>query len=594
MAGNAGPKKGTSIKEAQPEGTFELFRVAVSLSDESSENSSPLTSIRAAIIRVKFPRPFCNFSYYRMKSNASMGNFCKDSGCTQGLTRLVCNNSEVRRTSFRIFESVRISKREKTLRRLLPLGSPIKNSSRYRETIRMLLESAEAIVGQPVAGPEKGCLQDYIAVLPLDSLQKVVTNSYPDVHMSRRQTISASSLDQCTLRFLMPEEQILKHPIELRQDERGGGSTRRISFVGEVPLSKENKTGSFVNCEGDQISKNAVDSAQTVLNFAKHRKDIIARASRIWEDTMGITRQNHSEPMNPSGCVRMPSKQMSVPDIIKLENQQKTHPGVETSPGVMSLAETAAKLFVEGEEGMAHTMTSLVSIGMLSPDLGGVIMGPTKDIAKDFSQMAAGTMADQAAGVSEAKSAGQVDQAMTEQITQLLSRGLKSHLTESLATPLKETITASVSGSTTQSFQSSLSRILTRDLRRPLMEQITEHCTKKLPSYIDEKISTQTARLLIRDVNHLLTRSLPHALVPALVHTLTHSPLQDYYCYYCFHHKVFCQYCTYAPQQLYYAMYYAGYYSTFYGDYFGDHVMRQLSADMLQKRKMREEALGIS
>lgn len=30
--------------------------------------------------------------------------------------------------------------------------------------------------------------------------------------------------------------------------------------------------------------------------------------------------------------------------------------------------------------------------------------------------------------------------------------------------------------------------------------------------------------------------------VPALVHTISHSPMQDYYCYYCFHFKAYCQY----------------------------------------------------
>ena len=142
-------------------------------------------------------------------------------------------------------------------------------------------------------------------------------------------------------------------------------------------------------------------------------------------------------------------------------------------------------------------------------------------------------------------------------------------------------------------FQSSLTRILTRDLRRPLLEKITDQCTRHLPARIDATLPLHTARLLTRDLNHLLTRSLPHSLVPALVHTLTHSPMQDYYCYYCFHHKAFCQYCTYAPQQLYYAMYYAGYYSTYYGDYFGDHVLRQFSEEALQKRRAQEEAAGV-
>lgn len=37
---------------------------------------------------------------------------------------------------------------------------------------------------------------------------------------------------------------------------------------------------------------------------------------------------------------------------------------------------------------------------------------------------------------------------------------------------------------------------------------------------------------------HILSRSIPHSVVGALTHSLTHSPLTDYYCYYCFKYEV--------------------------------------------------------
>ena len=91
------------------------------------------------------------------------------------------------------------------------------------------------------------------------------------------------------------------------------------------------------------------------------------------------------------------------------------------------------------------------------------------------------------------------------------------------------------------------------------------------------------------------------------MHVLTHSPLQDYYCYYCAKHKVrvvvmpggklfvaqyranssraslscqaYCAYCHAAPQQLYYASqyssYYATYFATFYAKYFSSRVVSE-------------------
>jgi len=82
----------------------------------------------------------------------------------------------------------------------------------------------------------------------------------------------------------------------------------------------------------------------------------------------------------------------------------------------------------------------------------------------------------------------------------------------------------------------------------------------------------------------MLSRSLPHTLVASLVHSLTHSPLTDYYCYYCHAHQTYCQYCTTEPKQSYWALYYAGYYSSYYADYYSRYYADLLTARMRRRK----------
>ena len=41
--------------------------------------------------------------------------------------------------------------------------------------------------------------------------------------------------------------------------------------------------------------------------------------------------------------------------------------------------------------------------------------------------------------------------------------------------------------------------------------------------------------------------------VSTLTQTISHSPMQDYFCYYCETHKLYCAYCNVAPSRLYYS-----------------------------------------
>lgn len=63
-----------------------------------------------------------------------------------------------------------------------------------------------------------------------------------------------------------------------------------------------------------------------------------------------------------------------------------------------------------------------------------------------------------------------------------------------------------------------------------------------------------------RDLAQMLGKSIPHALTGALSASLTHSPISDYYYYYCYKDKEYCQYAdsAVAPSSMYYSFYYAG------------------------------------
>mmetsp|Transcript_4318 Transcript_4318/g.13990 ORF Transcript_4318/g.13990 Transcript_4318/m.13990 type:complete len:563 (-) Transcript_4318:24-1712(-) len=206
------------------------------------------------------------------------------------------------------------------------------------------------------------------------------------------------------------------------------------------------------------------------------------------------------------------------------------------------------------------------------------------------------------------------DKGFDSEITSLLSHMLADKLATEIVGPLSAAIPPSVAESTAETVSALVSTQLTDRLSGPVAEQVTKALdaavplmvagTENSPTVPDSRpdsgdsafiemespdpppeVSALSAPTVPQDIAasttktllHTLTRSLTHTVVPALLHTLTHNPLEDYYCYYCFHKKVYCQYCHYSPQQLYYSLYYAGFYSTYYADYFGDYFTQGLS-----------------
>jgi hypothetical protein len=557
----------TSTTHLLPVGTVEQFHVTVKVP------SVQIAKITAAKIRIIFPHPIV----LQPIGTSSL----------QGLTQLICDQ-HASGGQYQLYESSIVSPRTRyhgsLPRRLLPVWETSSH-------VDLDVDPFANFLLQTATGQRKK--NEYIAIFPLSAIQTVITAGNGTTSASRAQTMELDDLTECFVRFVHPHAQIVDSPIS-------------IGFVGDIRLSvvaNNNSSTTMPIPMDDAVASteagtraNSIAACAAATKYTQVREKLIHKSNRMSKIVGFLPDGYHSN--NERVCVPMPSrlrkkyaKEKKATATIGANDDDNIPGGIDSSmtsnQGLTSLAETAAELFVHGEEGMAHAMRSLAKIGV--PELGGLLMVPLKDVGKDFSQLAAGDMADSTTGVMQGTSAGQVDQSMTEQITGLLSRGLKARLTETLVPPLKQTIVASVSSSTTQLFQLSLTKVLTKRLERPLMEAITEKCTKLMPKHLDMLLPAHMARLLSKDLNHLLSRSVPHSLVPALVHTLTHSPMQDYYCFYCYHHKTYCQFCNYAPSQTYYAEFYTGFYSTYYGDYYMDNALRQLSAQDLTRKMEKDQ-----
>ncbi len=206
-----------------------------------------------------------------------------------------------------------------------------------------------------------------------------------------------------------------------------------------------------------------------------------------------------------------------------------------------------------------------------------IIKPKIEPYVKDWVVSVGGKVGDHSVDAMSQSAAPQIEQRNTATIGGELARLVTPHLSETLVPPLLETLSAQIEQSTIELTQRYVTKGVTAMLSMDLTESINAGLVESIPSdELHQKIGLRTARLMTRPLNHILSRSLSHAIVPSLLHTTSHNPLQDFYCYYCFHHKAYCQYCTYAPSQVYYAIYYAGFYSNYYSDYYANAMLRQL------------------
>ena len=207
-------------------------------------------------------------------------------------------------------------------------------------------------------------------------------------------------------------------------------------------------------------------------------------------------------------------------------------------------------------------------VGGIASELPNLIKTPVSDVLKPVMKLMGSFLGETLVEPLKEQMGELTSSGMVDQINEGLTGALIKSLSKGIPTTTIETIPFVVSEGLAEALMLYVTEQVKNEITGPLANLLSMSLETTVPKEVNTEGATKMAERVSSATIHSLTRSVSHSMIPALVHTLTHSPLQDFYCYYCFHHKAYCQYCTYAPSQLYYSLYYAGFYSTYYGEYY--------------------------
>lgn len=166
---------------------------------------------------------------------------------------------------------------------------------------------------------------------------------------------------------------------------------------------------------------------------------------------------------------------------------------------------------------------------------------------------------------------------MPEMLVDAVTESLAEQLRDYLANGLDACVAPGGEGVCVPSHSALTQPSPCRRLTQPLATSLTHSLVPVILPVAEEMMGHLTTELLTPPLTHTLSRSLAQSVVPALAYTVSHNPLQDYYCFYCFKHKAYCQYCHFSPSQVYYAQYYASYYAPYYGAFYEEEFAKLLS-----------------
>ena len=199
--------------------------------------------------------------------------------------------------------------------------------------------------------------------------------------------------------------------------------------------------------------------------------------------------------------------------------------------------------------------------GILS-EVGNMVKGPVegclKPVVKDMGEV----ISDTVGGVIEATLTPETSGDMNDQMIRSLVPGLTMSLVENLSPTLAQSFPDTMSEALSESLREKLTNSLSLSLEPKLVTSLTHSLIGSIDLWTTATIPHTIERGLSKVLSNMLTKSLAHSITPSLIHTLSHDATQDYYAYMCFHHKVYCQYTSYAPSQVFYASYYASYFSS--------------------------------
>ena len=122
------------------------------------------------------------------------------------------------------------------------------------------------------------------------------------------------------------------------------------------------------------------------------------------------------------------------------------------------------------------------------------------------------------------------------------------------------------------SLRQDINATVVRATGRTITQTLTISLTQSLVATLTSLLSKTLTRISTKEITGALTPTLTYSLTNILSSALTHNPHTDWFCYYCRHYKVYCEYCHAASTQDsmkdYYNNYFARHYSNYYTYYY--------------------------
>lgn len=337
-------------------------------------------------------------------------------------------------------------------------------------------------------------------------------------------------------------------------EEVEGADKQEIPFIGSVPVLPWEHAHNTHNLLWPRKSITMMDDGPWTMSQLKVALDNLAvRMKQRFSPTVDLSER---ETRSGGGDIH---NIVEATDLNVTATCLPLPPGIEQYANDMQASDIA---FIQTGSSMGARVKSIAQ------ELPKLIKQPVSDVLKPVMKLMGSFLGETLVEPLKEQMGQMTSAGMVDQIDEGLTGALIKSLSKGIPATTLETIPYVVSEGLAESLMLYVTQEVTNQITDPLADRLAAVLVKKVPVDVDSDGTAKLAERVSHATIHSLTRSISHSVVPALVHTLTHSPLQDFYCYYCFHHKTYCQYCHYAPSQLYYSLYYAGYYSTYYGEYY--------------------------
>jgi hypothetical protein len=219
--------------------------------------------------------------------------------------------------------------------------------------------------------------------------------------------------------------------------------------------------------------------------------------------------------------------------------------------------------FLEAQirKGLPEPPNPMAEIEGVVSEVGNIVKGPVEGVLKPVVKDMGEVISDTVGGVIETTLTPETSGDMNDQMVRSLVPGLTMSLVENLTPTLAQSFPDTMSEALSESMRERLTKSLSLSLEPKLVASLSHSLVNSISLWTTTTVSHTVERGLTRVLSGMLTKSLAHSIAPSLIHTLSHDATQDYYAYMCYHHKVYCQYTSYAPSQVFYASYYASYFS---------------------------------